>query len=216
MTSPTPIPFTRWLWLAAAAALASCLLPWLVNPAAGLSLNPVDLAEWTSLTPAVQAQTPPLFTTFVLRTPLLVVALLAGLAANRHRGWAALFILLLAVAQLPPFEFLKDAGNSNYRQQLLMAVLTGGLGLIVLFRLPRRFTLAGAGITAGFGLMAALLGVASALREMQAFALPVQIGPGIVLYCAALVGVLVVTVATGIKKRRVTAPLDHSGRAEVR
>lgn len=200
----------RWWWLIAAVALASCLLPWLVSPAAGLSLNPIDLAEWTSLAPAVQAQTPPLLTTFLLRAPLLVVALLIALAANRYRGWAGLFILLLAAAQLPPFEFLNDSANSNYRQQLLMAVLTGGLGLLVLFVLPRRFALSAAMVVATLGLIAAVLGIASALREMQSFALPVQVGPGFALYGAALGSGLVLAATAGIKKRRQAAPLPQS------
>ncbi|MFN8380227.1 MAG: hypothetical protein U0452_16325 [Anaerolineae bacterium] len=200
----------RWLWLIAAVAMASCLMPWLTNPAAGLSLNPDDLAEWTSLAPSVLAQTPPLFTTFLLRTPLLIVALFIGLAATRHRVWVTLLILVLAAAQLPPFEFLKDSGNSNYRQQLLMAVLTAGLGMAVLFGIPRRFALTGAAIVSILGLAAALVGTMSALRDMQAFALPVHIGPGVVLYSVALISMIAWAATTGIKKRRVHAPLSQS------
>jgi len=201
---------TRWLWLTAALALTACLLPWVSNSAAGLSFNPTDLAEWTSLAPAVQAQTPPLFTTFLLRTPLLIVALLVALAAGRKHGWAALLILVLAAAQLPPFEFLKDSGNSNYRQQVLMAALTGVLGLLVLFRLPERHALASAGIVAAAGLLAALVGVAGALREMQTFGLAAQIGPGLLLYIAAMLSTMALTLLAGIKKRRGKAPLVQS------
>ena len=205
----------RWLWLTAALALAACLLPWVTNPAAGLSLNPTDLAEWTTLAPAVQAQTPPLFTSFLLRTPLLIVALLVAFAAGRKNGWATLLILLLAAAQLPPFEFLKDSGNSNYRQQLMMAVLTAGLGLGALYGLPRRFVLTGAGITAALGLLAALAGVTSALHEMQAFALAAQAGPGLLLYGAAMLATVALALVAGIKKRRVEAPPGTSSWVEV-
>ena len=205
----------RWLWLTAALALAACLLPWVTNPAAGLSLNPADLAEWTTLAPAVQAQNPPLFTAFLLRTPLLVVTLLVAFAAGRKHGWAAILILLLAAAQLPPFEFLKDSGNSNYRQQLMMAVLTAGLGLGALYGLPRRFVMTGAGIAAALGLLAALAGVTSAVREMQAFALGAQAGPGLLLYGGAMLAIVALAAYTEIKKRRGEAPPGTSSWVEV-
>lgn len=205
----------RWLWLTAALALAACLLPWVTNPAAGLSLNPTDLAEWTTLAPAVQAQTPPLFTSFLLRTPLLIVALLVAYATGRKHSWAALLILLLAAAQLPPFEFLKDSGNSNYRQQLMMAVMTAGLGLGALYGLARHFVLTGAGVVTALGLLAALAGVTSAVREMRAFAPGAQAGPGLLFYSAAMLAIVALAANTGIKKRRGEAPPGSSSWVEV-
>ncbi len=204
------------LWWLIALALAACLLPWVVNPGAGLSLNPADLAEWTSLSPTVQAQSPTLLTTFLLRTPLLVVALLVGFATARFRGWAALGILLLATAQLPPFEFLADSGNANYRQQALMAGLTAGLGLLALFAVPRRLSLPGVFAVSAAGIIAAWLGMISALTEMRAFGLAAQPGDGIVVYSAALVGAFAVALQAGIKKRHPATPPSASEPAELR
>ena len=206
---------TRWIWLLVGLVLTSCLLPWVVNPGAGLSLNAVDWAEWTSLAPAVQAQAPALLTPFLLRTPLLIAAVLVGLAADRHRGWAALLIALLAAAQLPPFEFLADTGNANYQQQALLAAWTLGLGWLVLFALPRRSIPVGLAVTALAGLAAALAGVVSAFDAMRAYGLDARIGPGAVLYGGALAFALGLAVSTGIKKRRGITPPLHAEQAGV-
>jgi hypothetical protein len=195
------------LWLAALALLA-CALPWVSNPGAGLSLNPVDLAEWTSLHPAIQAQSPPLLTTFLLRTPLLVVAALIGLSVGRAARWpAALAIAALAVAQLPPFEFVRDLESANYRQQALMAALTLAGGWLALFGIQRdRGGIIGA-VVALAGLIAAVFGAAGALGAMRDFGLPAQPGPGLLVYSAALIGVaLLPLVPSGIKKRRALTP----------
>jgi hypothetical protein len=195
------------LWLAALALLA-CALPWVSNPGAGLSLNPVDLAEWTSLHPAIQAQSPPLLTTLLLRTPLLVVAALIGLSVGRAARWpAALAIAALAVAQLPPFEFVRDFESANYRQQALMAALTLAGGWLALFAIQRgRAGIIGA-VVALAGLIAAVFGAAGALGAMRDFGLPAQPGPGLFVYGAALAGVSVLPFARyGIKKRRALTP----------
>ncbi len=200
----------RWLWWLGAAALLACALPWVVNPGAGLSLNPVDLAEWTSLNPTIQNQTPSLLTTFLLRTPLLVVAVLFALAANRStRPLAALLVVVLAAAQLPPFEILSNFSNPNYQQQALLAGLTLVLGLLALIAVPRKHALAAASLTSIAGLAAVLLGASSGLDAMHALGLPALAGPGLILYCAALgLTTALPAIEAGIKKRRFGAPLS--------
>lgn len=206
---------TRWIWLMAGLVLVSCLLPWVTLPGAGLSLNPTDLAEWTSLAPAVRAQTPALLTTFLLRTPLVIAALLVALAADQRRAWAALLIALLAVAQLPPFEFLADSGNSNYQQQALMAAWTFGLGWLFLFALPRRRVPETMAVTALAGLLCAITGVAGALGEMRAFGLSPQVGVGAILYSGTLAVAFLAGIASGIKKRRTETPPLRANQAGI-
>ncbi|HYO88712.1 MAG TPA: hypothetical protein VER79_08685 [Candidatus Limnocylindrales bacterium] len=198
----------RWLGWFGALALLACALPWSLNPGAGLSLNPIDLAEWTSLNPAVQAQTPTLLATFLLRTPLLIVALLFALATSRSaRPLAVLLLLLLSAGQLPPFEFLGDLGNANFQQQALMAVLTLIIGLLTLMLFPHPRALLAGAIVALAGLLAAVIGAANAFAEMRAFGLPALIGPGLAIYSAALAGAATFPLLqAGIKKRRACTP----------
>lgn len=199
---------TRWFWWLGFISLLACTLPWTLNPGAGLSLNPTDLAEWTSLNPAVRAQSPPLLTTFLLRTPLLVIAVLFGLAGNRGTRWlAALLIFLLAAAQLPPFEFVHDLANVNYQQQTLLAALTLLLGIAALLTVSGQHVL-GAGLVISIaGLVAAFFGAYSAVAEMRAFGLDTITGPGMVFYSIALFGAIVLSIiGTRIKKRRTHTP----------
>src|SRR5512143_758636 len=71
----------RGLWLFA--ALIAYYLPWIANRAAALSANAYDLAEWTSLHPAVRGASVPLVAPFLLRAVLGGLALLFGFRALR-------------------------------------------------------------------------------------------------------------------------------------
>ena len=117
-------------------ALCGYALPWIVVPSASLTLNGHDLAEWASLVPSQRATSPPLLAPLLLRLqPLALSLLLGGIAVGRRRtAMAAAAICLLAAAQLPPFEFVYDINNLNYRQQFGLAVfsLIGGLCLVPL------------------------------------------------------------------------------------
>jgi hypothetical protein len=85
----------RWLFAAGLLFLAAGLLPWVQVSGAGLNLNPVDLAEWTSLAPAIQSQSPPLLTTALLRTFLVVATLLLALGCGTRRWMATSFVIIL-------------------------------------------------------------------------------------------------------------------------
>ncbi len=153
------------------------LFPWLVNPAASLSPNAYDLAEWASLHPAVHAQTPILLTSLLLRLPLACLALLV--AFSTRRGIIpALLIGLIAVALLPPLEFIYSLDDPNYRQQATLALLAlvgGAVGWSGL--LPRyRHWIAAA--VALIGAAASLIGLAQGYDLMRGFELPTQIGSG--------------------------------------
>ncbi len=160
-----------------AVMIALYVFPWLVNPAASLSPNAYDLAEWSSLHPAIHAQTPMLLTALLLRLPLACIALL--IAFTTRRGIVpALLVVLIAVALLPPLEFIHSLDDSNYRQQAalaLLALIGGAVGLSGI--LPRYRDWIAAAI-ALIGAAASLIGLAQSYDLMRGFELPTQIGLG--------------------------------------
>ncbi len=121
--------------------LTGLLLPWLVAPNAAMTLNAYDLAEWASLHPAQAGTTPPLLAPLLLRLQVLILCALVGAVAKTPKAMriSALLICLLAVAQLPPVEFVKDLGSLNYRQQFGLALASWLLGLAGLRWLAGRF-----------------------------------------------------------------------------
>jgi hypothetical protein len=168
-------------------ALLWYLMPWVIGRGAGMTFGAYDLAEWASLSPAAPPSTVPFMTgalpTLLLRLPLLLLAWLIALdAAGSPRlangaglAWwlKGAAVMVLAVAALPPLEFLRvDPNNANYGQQLRLAVLAlvGGGGWMLLGRLltPRWAVWAHAttwGARWGVALLAALC-AASALWGM--------------------------------------------------
>ena len=111
--------------------LLGYLLPWAVAPSAPMTLNAYDLAEWTSLHPAQRHSSPPLLAPLLLRAQLVILSLTFALVVSR-RPWrliSAATVAILALAQLPPFEYVYDIANLNYRQQfgLALASLIAGL-----------------------------------------------------------------------------------------
>jgi hypothetical protein len=174
--------------LLAVVLLASCvvayLLPWVNSPGASLSFGAYDMAEWASLTPAVRTETPPLFTSLLLRLPLACIAVLfAASVAHARRPaivWLGVFLVVsLAALQLPAFAFLTTGRQDpNYQQQLFLALLTLVLGLAALFVQRQRWwmlTVWGVGM---LGASASLWGLLRAYDVMQSHALPITIGMG--------------------------------------
>src|SRR5262245_8162468 len=102
-----------WLvWLIVILALLAYCAPWLVNNGAALTPNASDLAEWTSLNPATHVSSPPLLPSFLLRLPLVCLALILAFShkTNQSFGWiSAAYVLLTALALLPPLEFITQA-----------------------------------------------------------------------------------------------------------
>ena len=151
------------------ALLVGLLLPWLVAPAAAMTLNAYDLAEWASLHPAQRSSNPPLVVPLLLRVHLLILCALAGLVAHGklEKRAAALMIVALAVAQLPPIEFVNDIGNLNYRQQFGLALGGLALGMAALLWKNRRWQPI---VVAGFSLVGALTSMAGARLALDAYA----------------------------------------------
>jgi hypothetical protein len=79
---------------------------------------------------------------------------------------------------LPPFEFLKDTGNWNHRQQLALAIITLIGGVFGLTGWIRKYHPLVGTVTAVIGVIACLVGLTRALMLMQGFNLPTQIGVG--------------------------------------
>lgn len=106
------------------ALLAYCL-PWISTPLAALQLNAYDLAEWASLHPVSRAGNLPLLASFALRIlpVLLIFPLCLHPASSRFERWV--LPVILSVALLPPLDFFRtDMSDPNYRQQLMLSVVT--------------------------------------------------------------------------------------------
>lgn len=157
------------------------LLPWVVNPAVSLTMNGYELAEWTSLHPAVQAATPPLLTSLLLRVPLVCIALLAAFT-SRAEKWSsrvipALIVLVVAAGLLPP-ELIQATDNPNSRQQGGLALVTligGAVGLSGVLPGYRKWLAAGIAIIGG---AASVIGLVQGHSLMQGFDVPTYIGVG--------------------------------------
>ena len=149
--------------------LAGLLLPWLLAPNAPMTLNAYDLAEWASLHPAQRATNPPLLAPLLLRAQLLILCVLVGLVARGklEKRAAALVIFTLAVAQLPPIEFVNDIGNLNYRQQFGLALSSLLLGMAALCWMDARWRRL---FVAGLSLLGALTTLAGASLALDVFA----------------------------------------------
>ena len=118
-----------------------------------------------------------LLTSLLLRLPLACLALL--IAFSTRRGIVpALLVIVIAVALLPPLEFIHALDDANYRQQAaiaLLALIGGGIGLSGV--LPRyRHWIAAA--VALIGAAASLIGLAQGYDLMRGFEIPAQIGLG--------------------------------------
>lgn len=177
-----------------AAALILYFVPWVDGGSASLTFGAYDLAEWTSLHPAVRFVEPALVMTLLLRLvpALLVIALVAWVSLHRGSGpwWlAGLVVLIAAAALLPPFEFIANTGDPNYRQQFIVALIALIGGLAAWSGLPGRhsrwITLA----AAVGALICAALGLSQALTLFDGFRIDVAAsvgGPGVILCALAL------------------------------
>jgi len=176
-----------------AGALVAYHLAWYTHATAGFTTNAFDLAEWTSLHPAVRSSSPPLLTSFLLRLPLVglvAAALLAanGLADTRVR-WIARVVMALPLLRLvPPKDFFTTASaDPNYRQVALLVALGGALWLAspLAGRLPERWQVRLVGGVLLGSAAAGWTGLARAHLLLGNFEIHVRVGPGLPLLMAA-------------------------------
>lgn len=178
-----------------AVALFGYALPWVVAPVGSMTLNGHDLAEWASLVPSQRATSPPLLAPLLIRMQPLMLSLLLGVIATGRLRMAssAAAICLLAAAQLPPFEFVYDINNLNYRQQFSLAALSLIAGLCVIPFQARRVLLMAAALVASVGLVASALGLFTAIELYGAFELDAVPGAGLWLLGLSYVAVIAIT-----------------------
>ena len=162
--------------------------PWAVTRSAPMTLNAFDLAEWTSLHPAQRHTEPPLLAPLLLRAQLVILTLIFALTAS-GRSITALVVLLLALAQLPPFEYVYDIANVNYRQQFVLALFSLIAGLVAILLGHRRFTRILLIVLPVIGIVTAYAGVSQAFgvyRQLQSVA---SVGMGPWLLVASYIGI---------------------------
>lgn len=165
--------------------LLGYLLPWAVATSAPMTLNAFDLAEWTSLHPAQRQTTPPLSAPLLLRAQLAIISLAFALSISRT--WiAAAAIVVLALAQLPPVEYVYDIANLNYRQQFVLALFSLVAGLSATRLRNRRRNLLLLFLLSVAGLVSVFAGVAQAFEAHRQQA---AIGYGPWLLTASYVGI---------------------------
>lgn len=141
---------------------AGCFGPWVPHETAALTVTGFELAEFAKFFPQVQGGTVPV-TRVLFLTPLVAAAVLLGLLVNKltNKLTRALVILaaaLLALAALPPYQYLLDPG---YRGQLILAAT--GLLLVLLTPLARYLPRRAQGI------LIALVALAGALPALWQF-----------------------------------------------
>lgn len=168
-------------WLLIGLALISYSLPWVVTPGISTSPGAYDLAEWASLHPAARSATPALLTSFLLRLPLALLALIVAIADERTAtSWIRVLVAAaLALALLPPLEFFTQyQDDPNYRQQFALALLAlTGSGAALTGRLRRwnHRLVSGFALT---GAVTALWGISLGYQMLLDFQLPVMFGLG--------------------------------------
>ena len=157
--------------------------PWIVAPTGSMTLSAFDLAEWASLVPAQRATSPLLLAPLLLRLQPVILCLILGTVAESRAkmAMAAIAILLLAAAQLPPFEYVYDINNLNYRQQFFLAIASL-IGSFAVMPLSRR-SLAPLAIIVlpAAGLVTSVIGLAQAEALYRSFQLGATSGAGIVI-----------------------------------
>lgn len=187
--------------------------PWVINGSAALNLNGYDLAEWTSLHPSAQGQTPPLLTALLLRLPLACAVLWLVWhrpSTGQTRLARAAILIITAISLLPPVEFLSQRDNPNYQQQAGLAALVLVLGLAGLSIIPKRgrivrkissvsLLVIGIGATSG--------GLLQAAEWMREFQLPALAGSG------AMITLLSFATAVGGEFMSLIFPRSSSGQS---
>lgn len=174
-------------WGMLAALLVAYALPWLANPAAGLTLGAYDLAEWVSLHAGARAASPPLLPVLLLRLPLVLLTFMVAISPALNLWLRLLFVLLASAALLPPLEFFaSDLADPNYRQQVMLAAATLLVGLAALNRAFKRYATPILAALMIAGVVVVIWGNLWGLALMQAFQLPTRLGVGGVLYTALL------------------------------
>jgi hypothetical protein len=121
-----------------------------------------------------------LLTSLLLRIPLATFGLIIGvLLFKNYPGIRGIFVLLIAIALLPPLEFFTQyRDDPNYRQQFALALVTVivGLGSIAI-RSPRWKNILWTALTL-IGAISGLAGLIQGYSLLRGFELPTYVGSG--------------------------------------
>lgn len=170
-------------------AVVGAFGPWVGHKTAALTVTGFELAEFAKFFHQVQGGVVPVVRVLFL-APVVAAAVLLGLLANqparRLSAWTVVLTLmaaLLALAALPPYEYLLTA---DYRFHLVMALGGGALTLLTLLasRLPWRAWGVAVALLAWGGIVPAVYQFAL-LRPLvdELYGAPVRLGWGLVV-CA--------------------------------
>lgn len=199
-------------------AIVAYHMPWHSHKVAAFSNNAFDLAEMMSLHPQVHAESPRLYTSLLLRIPLIFLAMLVVLIAGQLRlwywRWGWYGVALLIVLRLnPPFVFYPYGGGSWNDRQLgdLMLIGIGTVGVLVvgnrwLKSLARPLVIGLMVVT----LYSALAGYQRATQLVDnQLGLDVKLGGGLVLF---VVSILSITAISLSEYRLEFRPSHHKNR----
>lgn len=196
-TPSTPLPLNRVFLLALIAAGVFYFMPWSSHAATSLTFGAYDLAEWSSLHPAVRFVEPALQPTLLLRLPpvLLLIAFALGVGAPRFSWiwWFSLMVIIVgAVALMPPLEFFAATDDPNYRQQALLAGVTLLGGLIGISGIGGSLRWPLVAILCVSAIISAVMGLRDTQALLGAFQLETGLGVGIIGFvgCVLIAGVL--------------------------
>lgn len=168
------------------------IIPWVIVSTSPLTLGAYDLAEWTTIHPSQPATSPPLNIAFILRLQLVLITLLVGLNAqtDKARLLSTVLIIPLAIAQLPPLDFLtSESGNINYQQQFVFASISLFVGYMLTFFKPTRFVPIVIVTLSAVGIVTSIVGLNEAQKLYTMSFIEHTSGNGIILLCAGYVGV---------------------------
>jgi len=166
-------------------------LPWITHSTSSLTFGAYDLAEWSSLHPAVRFVEPILQTPLLLRLPaaLLLVAFALSVPASRFsRAWWIAFAVVIvgAIALLPPLEFFSATDDPNYRQQALIAVIALLGGFVSLSGIFARVNFPLVILLCGVAFVMALIGFNDAHHLLIAFQIQPTHGIGVIGFAASV------------------------------
>ncbi len=187
--------FLLLFWISYAA------LPWLTTPtAAGLTFSGIDFAEWSSLHPAIRAESPALLTSMLLRLPPVFALWIAALNATVFASggmirWLVLVAVTVSlVALMPPLEFFTAGwarNDPNYEQQftmMIVAVIGSGIAASGLLTKFRAILLA---LIALAGLLTSIVGFQRTYGLIDEFGISAAFGPGLLFTCILFASVLI-------------------------
>ncbi|NPV67207.1 MAG: hypothetical protein HPY64_08695 [Anaerolineae bacterium] len=172
-------------------AVVACFLPWLWHPAAALSPQVFDLAEWTSLVPEIRNRPVALLPSLLLRSSVALLAVAIWLAAvgrqDHHQVTCiqGAIAVCLTLMLLPPADFFLTAQEDpNYRQQFWIALVAVGIMVAAIVSRPRLAAWIPrlAAVALFLGAACAIAGLIASAPLTTTLGVSMRLGAGIFLY----------------------------------